>query len=132
MFEEVPAELDRIARIIVDAVFKVHSTLGSGLLEGVYQICLAHELGKRGLRVEREVPIGVEYDGIRFPAAFRMDLLVEGEIVIETKAVERYESVHAAQLLTYLKLSRKRLGFLVNFNVPLIKDGIKRFARGEQ
>ena len=129
MFEEVPAELDRIGKMIVDAAFVVHSTLGPGLLEGVYVICLAHELEKRGLQVEREVPVQIVYDGIKFASAFKLDLLVEGCVVVEGKAVEKYESVHAAQLLTYLKLTNNRLGYLINFNVPMIKDGLKRLAR---
>jgi GxxExxY protein len=129
MFAEVPPELDRIGKIIVDAAFTVHKTLGPGLLESVYRICLAHELEKRGLHVEREVPVGIEYDNIKFPAAFRIDLLVEGAIIIETKSVETFEQVHAAQLLTYLKLTNGQLGYLINFNVPLLKDGLKRFAR---
>ena len=129
MFEEISPELEKIGKVVVDAAFKVHTTLGPGLLESVYQICLAHELEKRGLKVEREVPVQIEYDGIKFPSAFRIDLLVEGKIIIEVKAVEAYLQIHAAQLLTYLKLTQRQLAYLINFNVPQIRDGLKRFAR---
>jgi len=131
MYDELPAELERIGKIIVDAAYTVHRTLGPGLLESVYKICLAHELEKRGLRVEREVPVTVVYDGIKFPAAFRIDLLVDGCVVVETKSVERDIHVHTSQALTHMKLHDPscRLGYLINFNVPLIKDGIKRLAR---
>lgn len=126
--EEISAELDAIARQVVDAAFTVHSTLGSGLLESVYEICLAHELRKRNLRVERQVELPVHYDGIRIDAGFRLDLVVNDLLVIELKAVEELQPVHHAQVLTYLKLSHKRLALLINFNVPRIKDGIKRIA----
>ncbi|HEX3987950.1 MAG TPA: GxxExxY protein, partial [Verrucomicrobiae bacterium] len=124
--ESTNPELERIARIIVDSIFKVHSTLGPGLLESVYSICLAHELRKRGLKVDREVILPVLYDGLRLESGLRLDLRVESCIIIETKAVEKLIPLFDAQLLTYLKLTLYKLGFLVNFNVPLIKDGIKR------
>jgi len=104
----------------------VHRKLGPGLLESVYSICLAHELRKRGLKVDREVMLPIIYDDIRLESALRLDLLVESRIVIEAKAVEKLIPVFDAQLLTYLKLTGYPLGFLVNFNVPLIKDGLKR------
>jgi GxxExxY protein len=118
--------LERIARIIVDAVYTVHSNLGPGLLESVYSICLAHELRKRGLKVEREIILPILYDGVRIEAGLKLDLVVESCIIIEAKAVDKLIAVFDAQLLTYLKLSGYTLGFLVNFNVTLIKDGIKR------
>jgi GxxExxY protein len=124
--ESTSPELERIARIVVDAIYKVHSNLGPGLLESVYSICLAHELRKRGLKVDREVKLPILYDGVRLESGLRLDLVVESSIIIEAKAVEKLIAVFDAQLLTYLKLTGYTLGFLVNFNVPLIKDGIKR------
>jgi GxxExxY protein len=124
--ESTSDRVEQVAREIVDAAFKVHSTLGPGLLESVYSICLAHELRKRGLRVERELKLPIVYDGVTLEAGLRVDLLVEGCVVVETKAVERLIPVFEAQVLTYLRLTRTTLGFLINFNVPLIKDGIKR------
>jgi GxxExxY protein len=125
---EIPAELDAVARAIVDCASRVHSQLGPGLLESVYEICLAHELNKRGLRVETQIVLPVKYDGLQIDAGLRLDLLVEREIVVELKAAETHHPVFEAQLLTYLKLSHKRLGLLINFNVPRIRDGIKRMV----
>lgn len=127
--ERTSPELERVAKLVVDAIFHVHSRLGAGLLESSYSICLFHELTKRGLRVEREVDMPINYDGIRLEVGYRIDLLVERQIIIEVKAVEQVHPVHKAQLITYLKLSGLQLGFLVNFNVPLIKDGIERVVR---
>ena len=124
--EPIPEGVNQAATRVVDAAFTVHSALGPGLLESVYEVCLAHELTKRSLKVERQVALPVSYDGIRLDAGLRFDLLVESCLVIELKAVETLLPVHEAQLLTYLKLSGYRLGLLINFNVPLIKDGIKR------
>jgi GxxExxY protein len=124
-----PSEnLDRIGREIVDSAFKVHEALGPGLLESVYEICLHHELGKRGLAVQKQVPVQIIYDGVRLDGGLRLDLVVDGEIIIELKAVDKLMPINEAQILSYLKLSRKRLGFLINFNVPRIKEGIRRFA----
>src|SRR5580700_3357978 len=122
--ESTNPELERIARIVVDAIFKVHSNLGPGLLESVYSICLAHELRKRGLKVEREVKLPILYDGVRLESGLRLDLVVESCIIVEAKAVDKLIPVFDAQLLTYLKLTGYTLGFLVNFNVTLIKDGM--------
>jgi len=124
--EPIPEKINQLATQVVDATFTVHSALGPGLLENVYEVCLAHELTKRSLKVERQVALPVSYDGIRLDAALRFDLLVENCLVVELKAVETLLPVHEAQLLTYLKLSGHRLGLLINFNVPLIKEGIKR------
>ena len=121
-------EIDRVATAVVDAAFRVHVALGPGLLESVYEACLAHELQKRGLAVGRQVTLPVVYDGERVDAGLRLDLVVEDSVIVELKAVEKLVPLFEAQLLTYLKLSGKRLGFLINFNVPLIKEGIKRFA----
>ena len=124
--EPIPASTEEVARQIVDAAFKVHVTLGPGLLESVYETCLVHELRKRGLPVSTQVTLPIEYDGLVIDSGLRLDLLVEDAVVVELKAAERLLPVHTAQILTYLKLTGHRLGLLINFNVPLIKDGIKR------
>jgi len=122
----IPHELNRLSHSVVDAAYAVHTALGPGLLEGVYETCLAHELAKRKLLVERQVAVPIEYDGVKLDAALRIDMLVEKGLVVEVKSVEALLPVHTAQLLTYLKLTGCRLGLLINFNVPLIRDGIKR------
>lgn len=106
----------------------MHTTLGPGLLESVYEICLLHELQKRGLKVERQVLLPVVYDGLRLDSGLRLDLVVENRVVVELKAVDMLFPVHKAQVLTYLKLSGHRLGLLINFNSVLIKDGIQRLV----
>ena len=121
-------EVEATAFDVVDSAYKVHSALGPGLLESVYEACLEHELRKRGHPVQRQAIVSVVYDGLEFEEGFRLDLIVRGMIVVEVKAVERTLPVHAAQLLTYLRLTGVRLGFLINFNVPVIKQGIRRFA----
>ena len=121
-----PPEYEKIAKIIVDSAYTVHKNLGPGLLETVYEPCFCHELGKRGAAYKRQVAIPLIYDGIKFAEALRLDVLVEDKIICELKVVDALASVHTAQLLTYLKLTEKRLGFLINFNVPVIKQGIKR------
>jgi GxxExxY protein len=120
--------IDSIAAGIVDAALKIHRELGPGLLESTYEICLEHELQKRSYLVERQKPQPVHYDGIVIDAGYRLDLLVNDLIIIELKAVTELAPIHHAQLMTYLKLSRKSLGLLINFNVPLIKNGIRRIA----
>ena len=119
-------EIEEVATIIVDSCVKVHRELGPGLLESTYQLCLAHELRTRGMSVRCEVILPVQFDGVEIEAGYRIDMLVAECIVIESKSVGKLLPIHDAQLLTYLKLSGFRLGFLVNWNVPLIKDGIKR------
>ncbi len=121
-------EHDAIAREIVDFAVAVHRTLGPGLLESVYEQCLAYELHSRSYRIDRQVALPVFYRDVCLEAGFRIDILVNDLVVIELKTVERLLPIHEAQLLTYLKLSGKRLGLLVNFNVPLIKEGIRRMA----
>ncbi len=115
-----------IAREIVDAAFRIHTTLGPGLLESVYDTVLAYELGRRCLRLVRQQSIPVVYEGIRLDAGFRADLIVEDKVIVEVKSVELLAPVHRKQLLTYLRLADKRLGLLINFHVVLIKDGISR------
>ncbi len=116
------------AALIVDSAIKVHRTLGPGLLESVYEACLAHELKQRGLAVKTQVPVPIRYENVFLDAGFRLDMLLDDMAVIELKAVEKLLPVHDAQLLTYLKLSGRRLGFLLNFNVPVMKTGISRFV----
>jgi GxxExxY protein len=123
-------ELEQLATQIVDAAYTVHDTLGPGLLESVYEACLVHELTKRGLAARTQVPMPVTYDGVRFEAGFRLDVLVNERVIVEVKAVEMLTGVHMAQLRTYLKLAGLQLGFLVNFNVALVKDGIRRVTVG--
>ena len=113
---------------MVDAAYAVHRALGPGLLESVYEVCLIHELNKRGLKVDRQVAVPVVYDDVRLDAGLRLDLVVENGVLVELKAVETILPVHHAQVLTYLKLSGLRLGLLINFNVPVIRDGIKRIV----
>lgn len=124
--ETTTAEIERVAHEIVDAAFKIHSKVGPGILQSAYQTLMIYELTKRGLIVEREVPVPVVYEDVRLDAGYRLDLLVNGCVIVEIKAVEKLHAVHEAQVLTYLKLLNKRLGILINFNVKLIKDGIKR------
>jgi GxxExxY protein len=119
---------NEISRHIVDAALKVHKALGPGLLESSYRACLAHGLRRRGLRVQEEVPLPIEYEGIRIEVGYRLDLLVEGLVVTELKTVRRIVPIHEAQLLSHLKLGRYRLGLLINFHVKLLRDGIRRFA----
>lgn len=116
---------------IVDAAFRVHSALGPGLLESVYEECLAWEFQCRALRARRQVPVPLVYRDVKVDAAFRLDLEVEGRVVVEVKAVERLLPLHEAQLLTYLKLTGLSLGLLMNFNVPMMKDGIRRLVRSQ-
>ena len=127
-YEPISAEVERLATEVVDAAYKVHKTLGPGLLESVYEVCLAHGLRKRGIAVQTQVTLPVVYQGTRLDAGLRLDMLVGGEIVVELKVVEEMKPLFESQLLTYLKLSGHRLGFLINFNVPVIKDGIKRLV----
>jgi len=115
-----------IAEKIVDAAYTVHKILGPGLLERVYEVCFCHELSKRELKCQRQVDIPITYDGMIFDEGLRIDVLVEELIICELKAVDEMNPVWEAQILSHLKLADKRLGFLINFNVPLIKNGIKR------
>jgi len=126
--EAIPTETDAVAAKIVDAAYTVHTKLGPGLLESVYEICLSHELQKRGVKAQRQVSLPVVYDDLRLDAGLRLDLVVENCVVVELKAVEGLLPVHTAQVLTYLKLSGHRLGLLINFNTTLIKHGIHRIA----
>jgi GxxExxY protein len=117
---------EEIARKIVNSAYIVHKYLGPGLLESVYEVCFCHELNKAGLSFKRQSVVPINYDGIQFDSALRLDVIVEDLIICELKAVEAINPVYEAQLLSYLRLRQKRLGFLINFNVPTIKEGIKR------
>ncbi|HTL80123.1 MAG TPA: GxxExxY protein [Bacteroidia bacterium] len=127
-FSPISDEEERIGKILVDSAFTIHKHFGPGLLEKVYEVSLTHELRKRGLTVSRQVDIPIVYDGVEFEEGLRLDLLIENKVICEVKAIETVNPVWEAQVLSQLKLSGKRLGYLVNFNVPLIKNGIKRFV----
>ena len=127
-FQPIDPELNDIGKKIVDAAYSVHKNLGPGLLEKVYEICFCHELEKRGLTYRRQVDIPVVYDGITFNEGLRLDVLVDEKVVCELKAIETVNPVWQAQLLSQLKLTNKRLGFLINFDVVNIGSGIKRFV----
>jgi len=127
-YDPIPPEIDDIARKIVDSAYTVHKNLGPGLLEKVYEICFCHELTKRGLTYQRQVDIPIVYDGLVFNEGLRLDVIVENEIICELKALELMNPLWEAQILSHLKLTNKRVGFLINFNVINIGSGIKRFA----
>jgi iron complex transport system substrate-binding protein len=124
--EGIGAEGERLAAILVDACIKIHRELGPGLLESVYEVVLAHELRMRGCEVARQVPVPVIYQGLQFEEGFRADIIVDGRLLVELKSVERLAPVHKKQVLTYLRLMRLPLGFLVNFGEELMKTGIHR------
>ena len=121
---------NEIARQIVDAAYKIHTTLGPGLFESVYEAVLAQELSKRGLQLVRQQPLPVVWENLHLEAGFRADLIVEDKVIVEIKSVDAIAPVHRKQLLTYLRLANKRLGILINFDVDLIKDGIARVVNG--
>jgi GxxExxY protein len=123
---DIRVDVEAVAQDVVDAAIHVHRVLGPGLLESAYQACLAHDLRKRGRRVECEVPLPLEYDGLRINVGYRLDLRIDGVILVENKVVEAFLPVHQAQLITYLKLTGLSLGFLINWNVPILREGIKR------
>ncbi|HET7273975.1 MAG TPA: GxxExxY protein [Longimicrobiaceae bacterium] len=123
-------ELGRITGEIVDAAIKVHMALGPGLLESAYEACMCVELRRRGLRLRQQLKMPVLYEGLRIDIGYRIDLLVEESVVIEMKAVKRLLPVHEAQLLSYLRLSDRKVGLLLNFHAPLMRDGIKRMVNG--
>jgi GxxExxY protein len=121
---------NEISHCVITAALKVHSALGPGLLESAYEACLAHELRKAGLKVETQVGLPVVYDGIKLDLGYRIDMLVNDLVVVELKSVEEISRVHVAQVLSYMKLSKKQLGLIINFNVLRLKDGIKRLVEG--
>lgn len=121
-----------ISHAVIGCAMRVHSALGPGLLESAYEVCLLHELTKSGLAAERQVPVPVHYDGVQLEAGYKIDLLVEDIVVVELKAIDALLPVHSAQVITYLKLSGKPLGLLINFNVAHLRDGIKRLVHGRK
>jgi GxxExxY protein len=123
---------NQIAKEIVDAAFHIHTKLGPGLLESVYETVLAYEVRKRGFHVERQLPVPVVWDNVHFDEGYRLDLLVEEKVVVEVKSIEAVVPVHKKQVLTHLRLLDKRLGLLINFNEELIRNGISRIANGLQ
>ncbi|HEV8002073.1 MAG TPA: GxxExxY protein [Planctomycetaceae bacterium] len=123
-----PPQTEDVARQIVDGALSVHRALGPGLLESVYEVCLCHELHLRGIAFQSQLPLPVVYKGMRLETEVRIDLMVEDCVLVELKCVETMSPIFDAQLLTYLKLTGKRLGLLINFNVPLLKNGIKRIV----
>lgn len=128
VFQPIPADVERIGKVVLNAAFKVHSTLGPGLLESVYQVAMKHALEKSGVNVKTDVKLPIMFEGIKLDSGLQLDLLVEKCVIVELKSVERMNQLYQKQLLTYLRLSHIRLGFLVNFNVPYLKDGIKRMV----
>ncbi len=128
-FLPLPQKVEALSSAVIDSAYKVHQTLGPGLLESVYQTCLCVELDKRGIAHESQVPIPVLYEGVTAGIGLRLDLLVEKSLIVEIKALEQILPVHRSQLLTYLKLTNLRLGLLINFNVSLFKQGVKRVIR---
>ena len=122
---------NEIAKQILDAAFLVHTNLGPGLLESVYEVVLAHELRKKGLSVERQKPMPIVYDGVQFEEAYRADLLVNSKVIVELKSIESMSAVHAKQVLTQLRMSGLKLGLLINFGEAHLKNGIKRLINGQ-
>ena len=125
-FEPLPPEVEKVATATVDATYKIHRALGPGLIESVYEQCLIYELRKRRFEVRDQLDLPISYDDIVIDSGLRPDLLIADVLIVEVKAVERMHPVYQAQLMTYLKLMKKRLGLLINFNVPVISQGIKR------
>ena len=128
-YEPLSSELESIGRKIVDAAYTVHKNLGPGLLEKVYEVCFCHELKKRGLQCQRQIDLPIVYDGITFDEGLRLDVYVEKKVICELKAVNEVNPIWEAQLLSHLKLTSNRLGYLINFNVTNIGKGIRRFIR---
>lgn len=128
--QSTPLTENQLSKLILDAAFKIHTRTGPGLLETVYEVTLAYELQKLGLRVQRQVPVPIRYDELTFDEGFRADLLVEDKVIVELKSIEQLARVHGKQLLTQLRLSDRKLGLLINFGEIRLKDGIERIANG--
>lgn len=127
---ETGRDVEEVARIVVDCAYKVYATLGPGLLESVYEMVLARALVRAGLSVERQKPVGFQFDGLEFADAFRLDLFVDDCLIVEIKSVETLSKVHGKQLLTYLRLTDHRLGLLINFGASSFSEGVKRVVNG--
>ena len=128
VFQPIAPDVEKVGKAVLDSVFKVHTALGPGLLESVYETTTAYEIRKSGLTVETQVTVPILYDGQKLASGLRLDMLVEKCVIVELKSVEMMNPVYEAQIMTYLRLSGVRLGFLINFNVKRLKDGIKRFV----
>lgn len=128
IYQPIPAETEKIGKLVLDTAFRVHTELGPGLLESVYQIAMKHVLTTGGTLAETEVKLPIMFEGVELASALKIDMLVEKCVIAELKSVEKMNPVYEAQLITYLRLSKVRLGFLINFNVPHLKDGIKRIV----
>lgn len=126
VFQPIPADVERIGKVVLNAAYKVHTTLGPGLLESVYQASMKHVLEKSGVTVRIDVKLPILFEGAKLDSGLQLDMLVEKCVIVELKSVERMSLLYEKQVNTYLRLSRLRLGFLINFNVPYLKDGIKR------
>lgn len=127
-FQPIPADVERIGKVVLNAAYKVHTTLGPGLLESVYQTSMKHVLEKSGVAVKMDVKLPIIFEGTKLDSGLQLDLLVDKSVIVELKSVERMNLLYEKQVLTYLRLSRLRLGFLINFNVAYLKDGIKRLV----
>ena len=127
-FNSIPSKISAIGTRILDSAIKVHKALGPGLLESVYEECMAYELGRRNLSVERQMSVPIQYDGNTLKTPLQQDLLIHKSVIVELKSVEKMNPIFESQLMTYLRLSGLRLGYLINFNVPLVKNGIKRMV----
>ncbi|HLE91470.1 MAG TPA: GxxExxY protein [Anaerolineales bacterium] len=128
VFQPIPADVERIGKVVLNAAYKVHTTLGPGLLESVYQASMKHVIEKNGVSVRTDVKLPILFEGVKLESGLQLDMLVEKCVIVELKSVERMNLLYEKQVLTYLRLSRMRLGFLINFNVPYLKDGIKRIV----
>lgn len=128
VFQPIPADVERLGKVALNAAFKVHATLGPGLLESVYQVAMKHVIEKSGVAVKTDVKLPIMFEGIKLESGLHLDMLVEKCVIVELFSVEKMNPLYQKQLLTYLRLSRLRLGFQINFNVPYLKDGIKRFV----
>ena len=127
-FQPIPADVERIGKVVLNAAYKVHTTLGPGLLESVYQASMKHVIEKNGVSVRIDVKLPILFEGVKLESGLQLDMLVEKCVIVELKSVERMNLLYEKQVVTYLRLSRMRLGFLINFNVPYLKDGIKRIV----
>ena len=128
VFQPIPADVERLGKIALNAAFKVHTTLGPGLLESVYQVAMKHVIEKSGVAVKTDVKLPIMFEGIKLESGLHLDMLIEKCVIVELFSVEKMNPLYQKQLLTYLRLSRLRLGFQINFNVPYLKDWIKRFV----
>ena len=128
IYQPIPVETEKIGKRVLDAAYKVHTVLGPGLLESVYQVAMKHVITTSGTLAETEVKLPIQFEGVQLESALKIDMPVEKCVIAELKSVEKMNPVYDAQLITYLRLSKVRLGFLINFNVPHLKDGIKRIA----